>query len=223
MFNGPLLASGRGPIFGTDAILGREGSSVPSHQDSGFTLIELMIVIAIIAIIAAIAIPNLLESRVTSQETAAATALRTGILPAEVQYQAGGYMDSNGNGIGSYAVGATAYDQLSGGTSTITGITLNLLAPTYRGSSPVISNYVFQDPVTGTVAADDDERVWAVLVYPVDLNNGRRKFAINQVGRVYGTAPSTNAATSEDAFSVTVFGASLSSMPDSATWRPYSR
>ena len=31
-----------------------------------FTLIELMIVIAIIAIIAAIAIPNLLESRISS-------------------------------------------------------------------------------------------------------------------------------------------------------------
>ncbi len=46
-------------------------------KNSGFTLIELMIVIAIIAIIAAIAIPNLIEARKGSNEAAAIGALRT--------------------------------------------------------------------------------------------------------------------------------------------------
>jgi type IV pilus assembly protein PilA len=46
-------------------------------NQKGFTLIELMIVIAIIAIIAAIAIPNLIEARKGSNEAAAIGALRT--------------------------------------------------------------------------------------------------------------------------------------------------
>ncbi len=43
----------------------------------GFTLVEIMIVVAIIALLAAIAIPNLLRARLNSNESAAISALRT--------------------------------------------------------------------------------------------------------------------------------------------------
>jgi prepilin-type N-terminal cleavage/methylation domain-containing protein len=52
----------------------------------GFTLIELMIVVAIIAIIAAIAIPALLHARMTANEGAAIANLRT-ISSAQEQYR----------------------------------------------------------------------------------------------------------------------------------------
>jgi len=51
----------------------------------GFSLIELLIVVAIILIIAAIAIPNLMRARMSANESSAASSIRT-INTAEVSY-----------------------------------------------------------------------------------------------------------------------------------------
>jgi prepilin-type N-terminal cleavage/methylation domain-containing protein len=47
------------------------------RQESGFSLIELLIVVAIILIIAAIAIPNLLRSKMAANEASAVATMRT--------------------------------------------------------------------------------------------------------------------------------------------------
>ena len=47
------------------------------RQSKGFTLVEIMIVVAIIALLAAIAIPNLLRARHNANESAAIGAVRT--------------------------------------------------------------------------------------------------------------------------------------------------
>jgi prepilin-type N-terminal cleavage/methylation domain-containing protein len=78
----------------------------------GFTLIELMIVIAIIAIIAAIAIPGLLRARISANEGSASASLRS-IASAQEQFRKSASVDQDVDGTGEFAV----FNELTGADS----------------------------------------------------------------------------------------------------------
>jgi len=88
----------------------------------GFTLVEIMIVVAIIALLAAIAIPNLLSARVTANTAAAKANVRSLSTAAETYSTAnsGAYPDTTAR-LAGYIGAANSY--CAGGGATVQGYT----------------------------------------------------------------------------------------------------
>ncbi len=87
-------------------------------RKKGFTLVEIMIVVAIIALLAAIAIPNLLRARHNANEAAGIAALRT-ISTAEDSYRAAQTPPAYSADLGDLSDSSPPYidSSLSGATS----------------------------------------------------------------------------------------------------------
>jgi type IV pilus assembly protein PilA len=151
-----------------------------SQNNKGFSLIELLIVVAIIGIIAAIAVPNLLASRRAANEASAQQSLRT-MASAEATYKT---TAGNGN---------------YGPVSAL--VTQSLVDSTLGGG--VKSGYNFTtntDPVA-------DPNAFVIAAAPTSVTfpaTGTREFCVDQSGVMTAkTAAGTTVATDCTGFAPT--------------------
>ena len=153
------------------------------RKNKGFTLIELMIVVAIIAIIAAIAIPNLLRSRMSANEASAASSMRT-ISTAEAAFQAAAFQDANADGEGDYGTLAQLGNP-DGGGATEPFVDAVLASGAKQGYT------LAAVPVAGAAATPPTYTCTAV-----PLSSGRtgyRQYFVNESGVIRFTADGTAA------------------------------
>ncbi len=152
-------------------------------KQKGFSLIELLIVVAIILIIAAIAVPNLLRSRMAANESSAAGALRT-ISTASVTYSSTYNAGFAGdlNHLGPPAAGnpaaSDAADLLDGTLSGVTAATSN---------TSTKSGYVFTYiPGNGTAGDPADPiGTYSTSTTPVSAGStGQSTFCVDQTNVV---------------------------------------
>jgi len=149
----------------------------------GFSLIELLIVVAIILIIAAIAIPNLLRSRIAANQASAVGSLRT-LNTAEVSY-------SSTYNVGfSYSMAYLAPDPTGNSpTSTAAGLIDSVLA------SGAKSGYSF---TYSPGASDSTGRIntYSFIAFPITSSTGTNNYYTDQSGVIRQN--STTTATSTD-------------------------
>jgi type IV pilus assembly protein PilA len=157
----------------------------------GFSLIELLIVVAIILIIAAIAIPNLLRSKIAANQASAVGSLRT-LVTSEITYSS------------TYSVGFTANlgelgPPTSGGTASATNADLidqvlaGGLASTATSSSK--SGYAFVY-APGTSDSSGHVDAFTINASPVVLNQtGQNYYFTDASGVIRFNTSSTASAT----------------------------
>jgi type IV pilus assembly protein PilA len=148
-----------------------------SNKQKGFSLIELLIVVAIILIIAAIAIPNLLRSKMAANEASAVATLRT-YNTAIVSFQTTYGTDP-----------ATSLTQLGPAaipSSTAADLVDNLLG----AATPTKSGYGFT--YAPGAAASGIVSTYTIVAAPLTQNvTGQRQFFTDQSGVIRQTTDGT--------------------------------
>jgi type IV pilus assembly protein PilA len=152
------------------------------NKQKGFSLIELLIVVAIILIIAAIAIPNLLRARIAANEASAVSSLRT-MNTACITYN---------TSYGQYPTALTNLAPVTSG-STPTSTSADLLDATLTTAPFQKSGYTFAMSVGPSGAAGSS---YAINAGPTTPNQtGVRYFYTDNTGVIHVNTTTAAAAT----------------------------
>ena len=152
------------------------------NKQKGFSLIELLIVVAIILIIAAIAIPNLIRSKMAANEASAVASLRTyntSIVAYETTYQT------------APSTNLSALGPASTPSSTAADLVDNLLG----SATPVKSGYSFT--YSAGTAQNGIVSTYTIVANPSNTSTGQRHFYTDQSGVIRATTLNQTATVSD--------------------------
>ena len=150
------------------------------NKQKGFSLIELLIVVAIILIIAAIAIPNLLRSKMAANEASAVASLRT-YNTSIVAYQT------------TYATDPTTDMSQLGPATTPSSSAADLVDNLLGIAAPIKSGYAFTY-TPGTAASNGSVSTYTIIANPTTQNvTGQRTFFTDQSGVIRQRTDGTTA------------------------------
>jgi type IV pilus assembly protein PilA len=149
------------------------------NKQKGFSLIELLIVVAIILIIAAIAIPNLMRSKMAANEASAISSLRT-LNTAEVTYATVYPSVGYSNDMPSLG-GLPAVCSVPGGASAATACIIDEVLATATTLATAKSGYFYT--YGGLIAVGGVNTAYTVTASPTIVGTaGQRYFFTDQSG-----------------------------------------
>ncbi len=179
----------------------------PHSSRAGFSLIEALIVIAVIATLSAMVLPNFLSSRATANESAVVSTLKT-ISTAQSSFKTRLVVDRDLDGDGEYGYlaelsGAIAprglavpiepiilgpsFRVIQNRSANKAGYMFRLALPQADGSAAPEAEMGGEDPAAPS-HSESSEAVWVCYAWPrVAGSTGSRVFVINQAGDVLQT------------------------------------
>jgi len=196
-------------------IVRRPGRDAGSPTARGFTLVEMMIVVAIVAVLAAVLVMPALGARMRSNETVALASLRT-VATQQENFRSQTVVDQDANGVGEFGLlaelagvivarraGATApiaprmidssFTTDANGFAMRCGFYCQVYLATDANAGAGNDADLGGDADTPGVILDDldgvtrQEYYWCAYAWPAGRNTGERAFFIDHGGIIYQT------------------------------------
>ena len=181
-----------------------------SNWKSGFTLVELMVTVAILSILAAASVPSLVSSKIAANETTAIGNLRE-LASAQSQFWSGAAIDDDLDGMGEYGffaelAGSTPLNGRANGNGIVTPLDPPILSTRFgivdANGRTTSSGYVYQIYLpnaagtgvpegagggpTGAENANNCELYWCAYAFPIVSGaSGNRVFFVDQRSEIF--------------------------------------
>lgn len=152
-------------------------------REDGFSLIELMIVVAVMLIVAALAVPSLVRSRMAANEASAAASMRVIGTANNLYYSL--YNQGYGGSLAQLGPPGGACASISSGCADLLDSTISGVSP--ATATPAKSGYRFTYyPANASPGPGNPNSRWALVATPLSPNSsGKSTFCTDNTNTIW--------------------------------------